>query len=306
MQTFELNLSSVLAYSLVLDSKTRYSPNGIVDDARNGGDPTPTNAGESTASVLNAYTKYFPQLMQASAGAVAPTERELFKSRLEISPQEQELNAQLYNHFGPKLNAIGQQIARQNALSQAETDRQVQSGTGKDLITSNLELNKIADPEFYASRALVGDGLRKLLSGMDPNKLTGSEEANVERAVNRSNATNAAWNPRSQLTGISSALQFDDRLQQKRSQFGQAIALAAGALPSTRSGIDTFQLTTGKPSVSDYGAGKFTGVKNTGQETFGMGNNFLQGINATQIQRNQLYSNKRDSLDRVNETMSSV
>ena len=96
------------------------------------------------------------------------------------------------------------------------------------------------------------------------------------------------------------------RKAQKQTAIGQAIATAAGAAPALRSGVDAYQVTTGKPS-SNTGVARF-GQTDTqqGGATQNFGQSFLQ--NTAQFASNQQnnLATKKDAFDKFSQVMGSL
>lgn len=96
------------------------------------------------------------------------------------------------------------------------------------------------------------------------------------------------------------------RKAQKQSAISSAIATAAGAAPTLRSGVDAYQVTTGKPS-SNAGVARF-GQTDTqqGGATQNFGQSFLQ--NTAQFASNQQnnLATKKDAFDKFSQVMGSM
>ena len=145
MNTFEINLSKVLGHSMVWESTRLEVDNGIPSGFFvNGGSPAATTQ-ESMAEVMKAYRENIIPMIQQQVTAARQYEPEMQKLREEISPREQQLNADLYRQFGPEFARIGSDIARQNAQAQAETDLGIVSGTGRELVREAIRKQNLAE-----------------------------------------------------------------------------------------------------------------------------------------------------------------
>lgn len=305
---FLLNLSAVLAHSLWLEAK-ELAVARCVDDARNGGDPPAPTASETTAAQLQAFTQYLPGLLATLRPEQKLSEQNNLDVQREIAPQLAQLNTELLAQFGPEYNKVGQDLSRQNAIAQAETDAELLSGSGAKAVSAASEAQRLLDPEFYATREATAKKYGDLLATYDPTGLSPTEAASIERSVNRSNIGTGNAGLGSPTAAIGNAFAFDDKLQQKKNNLANVLNLYQGVQAGNRSGMDAYQIAAGKPSSSGYNQNQFQGVQPFGTasaETSGTANNFLQQTSNAALQSNQINSQRRDSLDRVNETQQAV
>ncbi len=242
-----------------------------------------TSPSESTANMMQAMTQYLPGYLQSVGSQVLPLEQQLQDASATISPQVQQQQLDLYNKYGPQLNAVGADIAKQNALAQTSADKAVMEGPGQDLVKSNLELSKLQDPEYYAMRAQEAQKFGDLLGSYNMNGLSGSERSEVERSLNRDNANRGTYNTPSQTSTVENAMQFGSALDAKRTSLGNALNAATQFLPSSKSGVDTFQIATGKSSTGNTGESKFTGVQDLSKSNaFSSASDLLGNVNSAQ------------------------
>jgi hypothetical protein len=90
---------------------------------------------------------------------------------------------------------------------------------------------------------------------------------------------------------------FGQALQQKQQLYNQTLGTAAGALPSTRTGVNAFEIATRRALTPNTGNNLFTGVQqNTGQNAWQTGNQFMN--NATQLQNTKL-NKQKDLMDKI-------
>lgn len=299
----DLNISIILAHTIMYEQEQLY-PSIYCKEFHAGGDPPAPTPQETTAQSIASLTQGLPGLLKvisSNAPAYEQSQADLAKT---IAPQQAALQAELYRLYGPQLNDTGSDIARSNALSQAETDRLVTGSPGAQALVSNTnDLQKTLDPEFYKNREIASSKFQDLLSGMDPNKLTSGEIANVERTNNRSNIGRGIADSDSNIGAIGNALQFDNRLQAKKSALSQALANFSNIQAGSKSGVDAFQLTTGKPSNTSFGQNNLTSANqnqfsNVSNQANGLLGNIFQSANNSA----NINSQRRDSLDRFNET----
>lgn len=311
MNTFELNLAKVLGHSVVWESSRLEVDNGIPRGYfLNGGAPAPTTQ-ESMAEVMKAYRENLLPMIQQQVAAAQQYEPEMQKLREQISPREQALNQQLYAQFGPEFARIGSQIARQNAEAQAATDLGVVSGTGRELVREAMRTQKEADPEAYRAReiALANlENLNKSLVSPDAG-LSGGERAEIERSLARENFARGTGATPTATSTVGNAMAFgqagEARRQQRQSAIANAAQLATGAVQPLSSRIDTFQLTTGRPSVNQ-GEARTGGAREVGQESNAMGANLFGNASQMRQQENQINASRKDALDSLTQGVSAA
>lgn len=185
-----------------------------------------------------------------------------FQSFLPVLTQAQNVSNAKTRDFDTQnfldlLTKYGGDIANQNVA----LDRIAQLGQGE----TNLQVQKLAkqaDPEFYKLRELIGQKGADLLGGMDPNKLTESEIANLERTNNRNNIGQGTANTGSNLAAVKNALTFDDRLQNKRNSLTNTLTAIGNIAPNLKSGFFGNNTGANGQTQAQIG-GTFSG--NTGQ-----------------------------------------
>jgi hypothetical protein len=277
-----------------------------------GGDPQTQPAGESTGSMLEAYTQYFPELMKISSQNILPTELAKVEASKQTAPGYAQLQKQLYDDYGPLMADTANRIASQQAKSQAQTDLDILRGTGKDLVSAGVDAQKVADPEYYGTRSRVSSGLGQLMDSIDlSGKASGGETEEMNRALAQEGSRRGTLNTPSMTEALGNALTFGQaqtaRQDKAKGQLGAAIGLGTGFLPAAQSGVDAFKVATGKTSMPNAGDSKFQGVnQGIGSETFGAGNNFFNNLSSIKQTEMDINSKRRDSLDRVNEVIGST
>ena len=311
MNTFEFNLSKVLSHSMVWESSRLEVDNDIPLGYYRNGSPVIPNTQESMESVMKAYRENIIPMIQQQVQAARQYEPEMQRLREEISPREQALNARLYEQFGPEFARIGSDIARQNAQAQAETDLGIVSGTGRDLVREAMRTQKEADPEAYRARELALANLEQLQGSLtDPNAgLSGAERAEIDRSMARENFARGVGATPTATSTVSNAMAFgqagEARKAQRQSAIANAAQLAAGAVQPLSSRIDTFQLTTGRPSVNQ-GEARTGGAREVGQESNAMGMNLFGNASQMRQQENQLNAQRKTGLDQFTQVMGSL
>jgi len=311
MNTFEFNLSKVLSHSLVWESSRLEVDNGIpLGYYRNGTNVIP-NTSESMESVMKAYRENLIPMIQNQIQAAQAYEPAMQTLREQISPREQQLNADLYAQYGSQFAKTGSDIARQNAEAQAATDLGIVSGTGRDLVREAMKTQKEADPEAYRARELALSNLENLNRSLtDPNAgLSGAERAEVDRSLARENFARGTGATPTATSTVANAMAFggagEARKAQRQSAIANAAQLAAGAVQPLSSRIDTFQLTTGRPSVNQ-GEARTGGAREVGQESNAMGMNLFGNASQMRQQENQLNAQRKTGLDQFTQVMGSM
>jgi len=311
MNTFEFNLSKVLSHSMVWESSRLEVDNDIPLGYYRNGSPVIPNTQESMESVMKAYRENIIPMIQQQVQAARQYEPEMQKLREEISPREQALNARLYEQFGPEFARIGSDIARQNAQAQAETDLGIVSGTGRELVREAMRTQREADPEAYRARELALANLEQLQGSLtDPNAgLSGAERAEIDRSMARENFARGVGATPTATSTVANAMAFgqagEARKAQRQSAIANAAQLAAGAVQPLSSRIDTFQLTTGRPSVNQ-GEARTGGAREVGQESNAMGMNLFGNASQMRQQENQLNAQRKTGLDQFTQVMGSL
>lgn len=276
-----------------------------------GGGPTYQGSVETTADMLQAIKENMPGLTKVMGENVTPMEQSLVDSQKVIAPQQAQLSLDLARQFFPGFTDLGIQQNRQQALGQADTDLAVLNGPGKALTAAALEAQKQADPEYYKERAQSSDALTKLFASLDdPNGgLSGAEREEVQRSLARDNASRGNITPSAEST-VASAMSMGSagaaRKAQKQQAIQGAVNTATGQMPAAKSGVDTFQLTTGRPSATNTGMGQFGGVQPVGQNTMNLGQGLMQqaGTFAGNQQNNR--AAQKDFFDKFQQTMQGI
>ena len=277
---------------------------------RNGSNVIP-NTSESMESVMKAYRENLIPMIQNQIAAAKQYEPEMQTLREQISPREQQLNADLYAKYGPQFAKTGSDIARQNAEAQAATDLGVVSGTGRDLVREAMRTQKEADPEAYRARELALSNLENLNRSLtDPNAgLSGAERAEIDRSMARENFARGTGATPTATSTVANAMAFgqagEARKAQRQSAIANAAQLAAGAVQPLSSRIDTFQLTTGRPSINQ-GEARTGGAREVGQESNAMGMNLFGNASQMRQQENQLNAQRKTGLDQFTQVMGSL
>ena len=300
--TFEAALSVVLAHTLVYESRRG------VDEALGhrdwflvaGGDPPPSTKGESTNDMMAAWSNWLPTLLKQQSDTTN-----------QLAPGQNQAALDLSKQFMPQFTDQGIAQDKQQRLGQAANDLAVLNGPGKELTSAALAAQEQADPEFYKERAQSSDALTKLFGSLDTptGQLSGGEQAAIERSNAQDNNRNGVVNPTATST-ITNAMNFGNaaaaKKQQQQGAISAAVNTATGQMPASKSGIDTFQLTTGRSSMPNQGLSQFAGTKDLAGANAQASSGLMGNIQSNMANAQNINANRRDSLDRMSQVLGSM
>lgn len=297
MNDFLINLSQALAHSLVLEIKGAYP--GCEHARCEGGNDAPDP--NTTAAYANRnFIRNYPRMMGVIRPEIAPTQQALLQAAQATEPGFNELQTSLYEQSAPRLAAAGAQAENVGRTASAATDAAILRGSGRDSVQSALQLDRLANPEFYAMREQIASQLPAIMSG----QLTGGETEAVNRSLMQDNLRSGTLNTPSQLATVGNAMRFGDA---SRNREMQGLGLGTGFMQASRTGFDPVQTALGRPG-GNMGQGQFLGVQRPGgEQSFGAASGMQNNAYGVATNWAGLRANtSRDSLDRVNETMGSV
>lgn len=198
----------------------------------------------------------------------------LFGSINSNIPQLAQQQLSLMQMLGPGFAQAESVANLAGQKAKAEGDLGLLQGTGRDITSASLDLAKLADPEFYALREKLGAKGQALLDAQDPTKLTGSEEAQVERGVNRNNVSRGVANSGSIINTVRSGMLFGDALAQKQSRLGATLNSIGAMAPALKGGTFDYNQATGQQGAG-AGLGEFSST--TGNAS-SLGSNLASNI----------------------------
>lgn len=262
----------------------QFSPSPAVGRIGTGGNKTASRTLGQLRGVGRGVQDILPGLLNS-----------IYRGMLVQSPEVTEGNLKLLQMLGPLFAQAEGGMERIGREGEAQTDLSLLRGSGKDITAETLARMKESDPEFFALRESLAGKYGDLLSGMDPNQLTGAELTNAERSLNRSNIGEGTANTGSNSAALKGALQFDDRLQKKRMNLNSVLTGLSSSLPSLRSGAFNYGTATGQIG-RDTGKSQFNSslqgpqqiVSNLASNAFGQGGGIAQ--NVAQIQHSEIPS----------------
>lgn len=266
------------------------------------GDDAAPQTSESTREMMEAFTETMPGFMQVMSQQVAPTERAKLASAQQTSPEWAQLTYDIYKQFAPQMAAAGRDIEAQNRLANARTDAEILNTSGRDLAKTYKEIDTELNPEYYKTRAGASDSIAQLLGSINLNDA--SPEA--ERLINQENIRSGNLGNDSATNTVSNALSFGREMDNRRNQLSQAINTASAFLqPASNAQFNPATAALNRPT-SNSGLSQFGGVQMPGNEAFSSGNNLMNNITSVRQAEMGINANRRDTLDRFNETMSSL
>lgn len=269
----------------------------VLENYYNEGTPSATLISAQNARILR---DLFPDISAAINQQYLPSA----EAQLKTADPTAATMTELYRKYGPQLNQIGSDIARQNALAEAETNKMLLSGSGRDATLAALDLDQLVNPEFYSTRAATGNSLNDLLASIDlSGGLSDVERREIEQGLAREGTARGTANAPSNTETIANAMRYGqagrERQVENQNQLAKAIAASTAFLPASQSGINTFAVGTGKTSGPNTGESRFTGVQqpNFGY-TAGLGGNVFETANQDYLAALDIQSQKKDWLDK--------
>lgn len=209
------------------------------------GERTPIDYLQKTPAQLNQLATNLPKLLQsykASTPGFAQVDVDTAKL---IDPQKLQATIDNYRKYGDTLAGINDRDLTRAALDQAVRDNTVASGPGADLLATTNTNQRLVNPEYYQGREFLSKKYQDVANSIGVDGLSGSEMAEIERGINR-----VAGPDRSNSRIIAAANTFGDRSLARKDSLTRALGNYAATLPSLKSGVDAFQVTSGKPSGS--------------------------------------------------------
>jgi len=276
---------------------------------------SPNKTYRDSANSMQAIYNLLPYLNQAVNQGAVPTAVAQLQASQATSPGYAQMMTQLYNTYGSQLNEIGNQIQNRNALAQANTENQVLTGPGKDLVGNAYNLAQVFDKPYYDTRALGASRMSDLLNSIDlSGGLSPTERNEIAQGISRTGVQNGTINAPSQSNAVANAMQYGNagyqRTQQAKSNLSDALSKASAFLPASKSGVDVFQVATGRSSTPNPGNAQFPGVNtNTSagvSGNFGLAGSTLGDMTQMGISQDQIFANKKDWLDQFNQFASGL
>lgn len=267
----------------------------------------PNRQYQRTASNTQALTDLLPYLTQAISGASQQGAIGDYNTSAITSPLYAQLMTSLYNTYGPQLNSIGNEIQTRNAMASANRDLGVLQGPGQDLVNQAYQSAQTFDKPWYDTRATTANRLSDLMGSIN---LSGGLSDTERQEIAKGNALDASrrgvGNAPSATEAAGNAMTYGQagyqRQQQAKSNLSQAIQSAAAFMPTAKSGVDVFQVATGRSSTPNPGNALFPGVNQTNSNaSYGLAGSTLGNMNQAQMNQDTINSQKKDWLDQFNQ-----
>ena len=252
--------------------------------------PATPPAAESTADMLAAYQQALPGFMQANQQNILPQEQATLAANQQLLPEYNDLQTQIYSQYGPQYQDIANKLQASQAAALTQSQADILKNQGVDYANAAKQAATAYDPEYFASRAAASKSMNDLLASYDvSNGLSGGEQANVERGLNRmGQSMGTAAAPNSNTNTILNAFGFDDKLQQKKSGLASALQGTAGTLGALKSGFDPGAIVGNALYANNAGQGQQVNASapNTGQSSNALSSNLLNAASQGQNSQN--------------------
>lgn len=266
-----------------------------------GSDAPAVGSNESMYDVVNGLTLTLPDFMKVQNEQVLPQALAQLNAAKTISPEYNDLTTELARKYLPQLAEIGSGVENINRTNAAKTDLDILKGSGGELVKEAQGLDKQLNPEYYNTRAAAGDKLGQLLGSINLN----DANPEAERLVNQENIRSGNLNNSSSTNTVSNALSFGSELDKRRNSLGQALSVATNFLQPSQSAFNPVVTALNRPSTNN-GQSQFSGVNQPGSQAYQSGQNLLNNSTQMKMQQNDINANRRDGLDRFNETLSGI
>ncbi len=265
------------------------------------GDPAAKSGTGLSSDVINNVIANLPQYMQVVNSQLKPQAESELATAQAVSPGYQELLTKLYEQYAPRLATAGAGAEKISRAGAAETDRDILRGAGGETTRELSALDRSINPEYYKTREAGSKKLGELLSSINLN----DANPEAERLISQESARSGNLATPSATSTVSNALSFGNEQQKRRDALGQAINSASGFLQPASGTFNTAGVTIGK-GASNTGLTEFGGITKTNANAPGAANT-LTGTTAGLVgQERQIESDRRDTIDRVNEALGAV
>lgn len=243
--------------------------------------------GQSPLGVLAAYNMMLPMLSKNMAAQIPKLSDAITQATISSTPQLNQLNLDQLQKYGPAEARIGNQIAREQALSGAGTNLLQLEGAGGNAARAAVGLNKELNPDYYRAIGAASKGSVDALNAVNLNGLSPGESAAIERSLNQTNSATGNLGLINPMNTINNAMNFggafNNKVQMKSNLANNAAGVASVAAGG--GGVNPVNIALGQPNVSgqNFGSGQFinanSGSSNTatGAAT-GYGSNILSSL----------------------------
>lgn len=260
-------------------------------------DPKAQSGTRLSSDVINNVIQNLPAYMNTVNAQLQPQAESELKTAQAVSPAYQELLTGLYEKFAPRLATAGANVEKISRTGAAETDKALLAGAGGDTARTLSSLDRQLNPEYYATRAAGSKKLGELLSSINLN----DANPEAERLISQENARSGNLTTPSATNTVSNALSFGNELQKRRDALGSAINSASGFLQPASGTFNTAGVTLNR-GATNTGLTEFGGTTKTNNAALGAANTLTGTASGLVGQQQDINSQRRDLLDRLNET----
>ncbi len=264
-------------------------------------DPAAPPTQESTEDVMRSLTKYLPGFMQVQNEQVLPQSQAMLNAAQQISPAYNDLLLSLYQKSAPELAKTGVDVEKINRTGAAQTDLDILQGTGGALVREGQKLDRELNPEFYKTRENQANKLAELMGSINLN----DANPEAERLVNQENVRSGNIGNSNATSTVANALSFGSELDKRRNSLSNALNTATSFLQPSQGQFNPVVTALNRPSTNT-GENRFQGIQNPSDQAYQSGNNMLNNVNQLKLQQNDINANRRDGLDRFNETLTGI
>lgn len=242
---------------------------------------------ESMNSVLQAYTKYLPNLIQLVAAQQPGVAQQQYNATAQTQPQYNQLNLDQARQFALPLAEVGQQVQRSNALAGGDTNLAQIQGSGGQAAQAASQLAQQINPNYYNVQNASSGKAVDLLNSINLNGLSGGEQAAVERSLAQSNSGTGNLGLDNATNTVNNAMNFGGAFNQKLGTLSNALGSANQTATSAQNtGFNPVNIALGQPNastMSNFGTGTFSptnsGTQNSSaSNAFGFGSSMLGGM----------------------------
>jgi hypothetical protein len=265
------------------------------------GDSSAPSANESTHDMMQALTRNLPAYMEAQNAQVLPQAKTQLEASQYLTPAYSKLLDDIYRQYAPSMATTGAEVERINRTGAAKTDLEILTGVGGQMTEAAQALDKKLNPEFYKTREAASGKLGELLGSINLN----DPSVEAERQINQENVRSGNLGNNSATNTVANALDFGKERMGRQAMLGQAINAATNFLQPSQGQFNPVNTALNRNSTNT-GENRFAGVQNPSSQAYDSANGLMNNISSFQNNAMQINSNRRDSLDRVNETMGAV
>ena len=249
---------------------------------------SPAQTPTTNAKSLVEAQKSLPDVMRILNSQITPSELARFGASTITSPGYGNLQTQIYDTSGRELNRIGSSIAGENAQGEIHNNINALTNGGFDLVHLSNLADRISNPEFYRTRENTSNAINDRLTR---GGLSETERSEIERSLNRQNQQQGTLDVPSATATVNNALTYG---RAGRDSLDNALTQANQFLTTSRNGVNSFAVGTGKTTTGNTGDTKFLGVQPPGQEANAVNANLL-GQNSQLLGQSRQIDSQRQS-----------